>query len=106
MSGTNVLDPEVVLARYYDPSTGQFLSVDPLVAETGTPYAYTGGDPVNRSDPNGLSFLGAVVDSLNPFSQNNVLYRFGYHHPLAGKVVADTAGAGCNGRSKTGAPLN
>ena len=40
--------------RYYDPSTGQFLSVDPLVAITGEPYAYVGGDPVNGSDPLGL----------------------------------------------------
>jgi hypothetical protein len=34
-------------------STG--LSVDPLVNETGTPYAFTDGDPVNESDPSGLS---------------------------------------------------
>jgi len=40
--------------RYYDPATEQFLSVDPLVDETGTPWAYTGGDPVNAADPNGL----------------------------------------------------
>ena len=33
--------------RYYDPATEQFLSVDPLADVTGTPYAYTGGDPVN-----------------------------------------------------------
>jgi RHS repeat-associated protein len=39
--------------RYYDPATSQFLSVDPAVGETGTPYAYTSGDPVNRSDPSG-----------------------------------------------------
>jgi hypothetical protein len=41
--------------RYYDPATGQLLSVDPLVDETGQPYAYTGDDPVNESDPSGLS---------------------------------------------------
>src|ERR1700676_1882584 len=44
----------VVHHRYYDPATGQFLSVDPLANLTGTPYAYTGGDPVNGSDPSGL----------------------------------------------------
>lgn len=83
--------------RYYDPATEQFLSVDPLVDQTGTPYAFVNGDPVNETDPNGQGFLGALVDSLNPFSQNNVFYRFGYHHPLAGRVVAGgaalTAGA-------------
>jgi RHS repeat-associated protein len=40
--------------RYYDPSTDQFLSVDPLVAETGQPYAFTGDNPLNASDPLGL----------------------------------------------------
>jgi uncharacterized protein RhaS with RHS repeats len=40
--------------RYYDPATGQFLSVDPDVAQTDQPYAYTGDDPVNGVDPLGL----------------------------------------------------
>jgi hypothetical protein len=40
--------------RYYDPSTGQFLSVDPLVQSTGEPYAYAGDDPINNMDPLGL----------------------------------------------------
>jgi hypothetical protein len=39
--------------RYYDPATGQFLTVDPDVSETGEPYAYTDGDPANASDPTG-----------------------------------------------------
>ena len=43
-----------VVGRYYDPQTGQFLSVDPLVDETGQPYTYTGGDPVDAADPTGL----------------------------------------------------
>jgi hypothetical protein len=41
--------------RYYDPSTDQFLSVDPDLAETGQPYAFTGDDPLNATDPLGLS---------------------------------------------------
>jgi RHS repeat-associated protein len=41
-------------ARYYDPSTAQFLSRDPLVAMTREPYAYTAGNPLNSSDPTGL----------------------------------------------------
>jgi RHS repeat-associated protein len=47
-------ETRVVHHRYYDSTTGQFLSVDPLADVTGTPYAYTGGDPVNRSDALGL----------------------------------------------------
>ncbi len=40
--------------RYLDASTGTFLSVDPLVASTGTPYLYGNGNPVTYSDPEGL----------------------------------------------------
>lgn len=43
--------------RYYDPLTGQFLSVDPLVAVTEQPYAYAAGNPVNRTDPLGQAVL-------------------------------------------------
>jgi RHS repeat-associated protein len=43
-----------LINRYYDPQTGQFTSLDPLVDRTLAPYAYTGGDPIGRADPNGL----------------------------------------------------
>jgi RHS repeat-associated protein len=42
-------------ARYYDPATGEFLSVDPAVAQTDAPFNYAGDDPVNGVDPSGLS---------------------------------------------------
>jgi len=38
-------------ARSYDPATQQFLSVDPLVGQTGQPYAYAAADPLNMVDP-------------------------------------------------------
>jgi len=41
-------------SRYYDPTTGQFLSRDPMVAMTLSPYAYTAGNPLNSTDPSGL----------------------------------------------------
>jgi len=40
-------------ARYYDPATAQFLSVDPLVQLTLSPYGYVQGNPVNAVDPSG-----------------------------------------------------
>jgi len=43
--------------RYYDPTTAVFMSVDPLVAETGQPYIYAGGDPATFSDSNGLCMI-------------------------------------------------
>jgi RHS repeat-associated protein len=48
-------------ARYYDPQTGQFITRDPDAALTGEPYSYAGDDPVNASDPTGLSWW-------NPFT--------------------------------------
>ena len=50
-------DPETGLqydqARYYDPQTGQFISRDPLEAQTWQPYSYAVDNPVNWSDPTG-----------------------------------------------------
>jgi RHS repeat-associated protein len=41
-------------ARVYDPTTAQFLSVDPLEVVTRAPYNYADEDPVDHSDPTGL----------------------------------------------------
>jgi len=49
-------------ARYYDPFTGQFLTEDPMVAITGSPYGYVAGNPTNGSDPTGMWGL----PDLNP----------------------------------------
>ncbi len=43
-----------LINRYYDPTTAQFITQDPLVPVTGQPYQYAGDDPVNSSDPTGL----------------------------------------------------
>lgn len=42
-------------ARHYDPATGQFLTRDPLRALTREPYGYALNDPINLTDPTGLS---------------------------------------------------
>jgi RHS repeat-associated protein len=41
-------------ARYYDPATQQFLTVDPLLAWTEQAYNYVDGNPLNATDPAGL----------------------------------------------------
>lgn len=55
-------DPEISLyylrARYYDPTTGRFISRDPvegktMLPQTQNPYAYSLNNPVNLSDPSG-----------------------------------------------------
>ena len=50
-------------ARYYDPSTGQFLTRDPSNMVTRTPYLYASGDPVNRADASGLDDSGSDTGS-------------------------------------------
>ena len=40
-------------ARYYDPSTAEFLSRDPLTTLTHSPYGYVSGNPLNGRDPSG-----------------------------------------------------
>ncbi len=37
-------------ARYYDPATAQFMSVDPAVSQTRSPYAYVACNPLNATD--------------------------------------------------------
>ena len=46
--------------RVYDPGTGRFLSVDPIMADLGdsqqvNPYAYVGNRPLEYTDPSGFS---------------------------------------------------
>jgi hypothetical protein len=43
-----------VVNRYYDPSTDQFLSIDPAVATTDQPYVFTNDNSLNTEDPLGL----------------------------------------------------
>ncbi|HWX67640.1 MAG TPA: RHS repeat-associated core domain-containing protein [Rhodanobacter sp.] len=60
----HVNDPDTGLvymqARYYDPSTGRFLSVDPVRPSVGNSfnfnrYAYANNNPIVNIDPNGKS---------------------------------------------------
>ncbi|QEU81733.1 RHS repeat-associated core domain-containing protein [Streptomyces subrutilus] len=52
-------------AREYDPTTGRFLSVDPIVdysdAKQQNPYAYANNSPVTFSDPTGKAIAPPVM---------------------------------------------
>jgi RHS repeat-associated protein len=39
--------------RYYDPQVGQFISVDPALAQTQQPYEYANGNPCRTPTPQG-----------------------------------------------------
>jgi len=52
-------------ARYYDPTNAQFLSRDPEVKVTRLPYVYVQGDPLNGTDPSGLTPLGPNGEPCN-----------------------------------------
>jgi RHS repeat-associated protein len=51
-------------ARSYDPATAQFMSVDPAVETTHTPYTYALDSPLNNGDPTGLTpvFIAALTE--------------------------------------------
>ncbi|MGW2274160.1 polymorphic toxin-type HINT domain-containing protein [Streptomyces yangpuensis] len=55
-------------ARQYDPSTGRFISPDPLLEpekpQTLNGYGYAGNNPATFSDPTGMSFLDWALDLI------------------------------------------
>ncbi|MEV7279498.1 polymorphic toxin-type HINT domain-containing protein [Streptomyces sp. NPDC093111] len=56
-------------AREYDPTTGRFLSVDPVVdynePKQMNPYVYANNSPVTYSDPSGLSIAPPVMPVMD-----------------------------------------
>ena len=70
-----LIGPGCVVHRYYDPATGQFVSVDPLTNLTKQPYEYASGNPSDRVDPQGESCLPPVLqphDNPGKFSYETV----------------------------------
>ncbi len=49
--------------RYYDPTLGRFTQLDPSGQETN-PYLYAGGDPINNTDPSGLSLMSFASSAM------------------------------------------
>lgn len=78
----HVADPDTSLtymqARYYDPSVGQFLSVDPVMLTAGRvtalgAYTYAENNPTTRTDPDGrwteqkdLVSMGYIIHFTDP----------------------------------------
>ena len=51
-------------ARDYDPTVGQFLTVDPAIAETHDAYGYARQNPIRFTDPLGLDFWSDTWDNV------------------------------------------
>src|SRR6185312_5029570 len=51
-------------ARSYDPSTAQFMSVDPIRELTRQPYTYALDNPINLADRSGLLSIGEIVGGV------------------------------------------
>jgi RHS repeat-associated protein len=63
-------------ARYYDPSIGRFISVDPL-AEFHSPYVYAGNNPVNITDLTGLAtYLDSTGNVLKVDDKGLGIYQY------------------------------
>ena len=75
-----------LINRYYAPMLRQFISVDPAVATTGTPYAYAGNNPVNWADPSGLMCWQALEFGITSSSRQcwSSGYSRAYRHGLIG----------------------
>jgi len=79
-------------ARYFDPSTGRFISEDPIGFDGGENfYAYTRNSPVDLKDPFGLYILPSNVPPPSP-ALDKLLKC------LDGKVGPVTVTATTNGR--------
>ncbi len=113
-------------ARVYDPATAQFLSVDPDVMTTRTPYTYAGDNPLNIDDPRGLCNANPFSESfwtegncvsegpLNPVPyyekeiesyENGCGYFASVAHGLEGAVAATVLFAGGEGEDEVGATI-
>jgi hypothetical protein len=85
------------LVRFYDPTTGQFITRDPANAATREAYGYTGGNPLNRRDPSGLApWDGYCLTNINCDQPNTSVGQsmaddFRGNHPEAASGIVDFA---------------
>jgi filamentous hemagglutinin len=80
-----------VINRYYDPTSDEFLSIDPDFAETDQPYVFTNDNPLNAEDPLGLSDInvGSPEGSFDVVNAGSLINW--------GDLGGDTAGSASEG---------
>jgi RHS repeat-associated protein len=60
-------------ARYYNPRESIFLSVDPLVEKTGTPYQYCYQNPVKFVDPDGMTPNDIIFGNISQAAKDKIV---------------------------------
>jgi RHS repeat-associated protein len=84
-------------ARYYEPSTGRFLGIDPFEGDVNSPvsrhqYLYGNANPVSYSDPSGKFSIGeavAVLSILGVLSTYTQLDSIALAETLSGNKYLD-----------------
>ncbi|WP_353962642.1 RHS repeat-associated core domain-containing protein [Streptomyces sp. NBC_01214] len=92
-------------AREYDPSTGRFLSVAPIIDITDplqmNGYTYSNGDPVNQSDPTGLESASALRTAREATGRTETSTRTTTRRPRHPRATATRAARVRRQRSKS-----
>jgi RHS repeat-associated protein len=91
--------------RYYDPTVGVFVSVDPLVATTGQPYLYADGNPATLSDPTGLcsAYVYGVCVASSADRKNDDFRNYGHSAWSCSRFERGTVGkSSCGEGQKSG----
>jgi RHS repeat-associated protein len=91
---------DYAMARYYDSLSARFCSVDPVGGQPADPqswnrYVYVRNDPINLTDPAGLSWLTWLFRGLGAIFAVLSIFNFGFG-PLA-KLFLGLGGVFFNG---------
>jgi RHS repeat-associated protein len=88
-------------ARYYDPTTGQFLTRDPLEVVTRSSYEFAGNNPTNNLDPTGMNWLsdragdvaGAIAGGVGAVGE----FAANHRHTIIDVATSFATAAVCTG---------
>jgi RHS repeat-associated protein len=83
--------------RTYDPTTAQFLTVDPVAGLSREPYSYGSDNPTNAEDPTGLLFGTPGTPTWEQIGTRFVGFWDGLTQPVFGGTAALRSALGLSG---------